>query len=129
MIGTSIAPGIGSAIGAAVGALAGVAAGIAVFLGLNKDQKERQRREIQSECNNQLNQYFTNVSGKIAMVDIPNSTELGLEFQKQLRAEKKTCRERLSRLADLVLRLRTNFDGVKALTKQSGELVENLTNQ
>lgn len=129
MIGTTIAPGIGSAIGAAVGALAGVASGIAVFLGLNKDQKERQRREIQSACNNQINQYFTNISGKIALVDIPNSTELGIEFQKQLKAEKRTCKERLSRLADLVLRLRTNYDGVKALTKQSSELVENLKKQ
>jgi len=129
MIGTTIAPGIGSAIGAAVGALAGVASGIAVFLGLNKDQKERQRREIQSACNNQINQYFTNISGKIALVDIPNSTELGIEFQKQLKAEKRICKKRLSRLADLVLRLRTNFDGVKTLTKQSGELVENLKKQ
>lgn len=129
IIGTSMAPGIGSAIGAAVGAFVGVVSGIATFFGLDKDQKERQRREIQSACNNQLVLYFTNVNGALASVDIPNSTELGLEFQNQLREEKITCKKRLSKLADLALRLRTNYDGIKALTKQSSELVKNLTNQ
>lgn len=127
MIGTSIAPGIGSAIGAAVGSLAGLISGIAVYLGLSKDQKERQRREIQGACNQQINRYFSILADKITKADIPNSTELGLEFQNQLRNEKKTCRERLSRLADLALKLRTNYDGVMALTKQSGELAGKLS--
>lgn len=127
MIGTSIAPGIGSLIGAAVGSLAGIASGIAVYLGLNKDQKERQRREIQNSCVNQINQYFANISGKITSADIPNSTDLALEFQNQLRNEKKSCQARFNRLADLALRLRTNYDGVNSLNKQSKELVYSLS--
>lgn len=127
MIGTSIAPGIGSLIGAAVGSLAGIVSGIAVFLGLKKDQKERQRREIQNSCVNQINQYFANISGKIKSADIPNSTELALEFQNQLRNEKKSCQARFNRLADLALRLRTNYDGVNSLNKQSKELVYSLS--